>query len=570
VWSEINWNLDQAHKMIGLSSDSRANVVSVPVNYASRSGADDWYWYRPQSAVGLMSFNLGAYDPSRPPEQQQVLANHGTVVHSTGYVERSIIFTHQGVTPRRMMVNLSDTNISVVDIDDLDHPVAQADVEVAPYHSRVYRFGDYVVDEVRQGDTYYGSLGGSSQLRVKLAQHGLDDAPAVATLTIPGVRQIVQFKDKLVVLRVPGSSTGSSQVVASVVDFSDPTHPAVISSVTLPTVYVPYSGYCCVGWGYWPYWYGGSGWAVTDKGLGLLTHEYASYSVTQKLLFLDLTNPAEPRVASKVLATQVYDNRGGYVGRQYNGLSSDGSALWATYREKAGTLRTADGAQFTKYKSYVEKYPDGALVPEGPVNVIGNLVRVWHADGKDHFLTSDSSYELRRNGQSSSWVPQSRLHLLTRTTGRATLDDTNRLGGLQLGEVVGDDEKLFVSLRQSYWYWYAEVDVATGRSPEAPGDSLGIFDLRGGKLDQRFSGALGTYGSQLMGVNGDRLFVNLPGDGVLVVDVANLAAPVGQHFVRTLGWATHLTFAQTLAFVAAGNFGIYEIDLGSPASIASN
>ena len=34
----------------------------------------------------------------------------------------SVLFTHQGATARRMMLNLSDTHLSVVDIEDLNAP----------------------------------------------------------------------------------------------------------------------------------------------------------------------------------------------------------------------------------------------------------------------------------------------------------------------------------------------------------------------------------------------------------------------------------------------------------------
>ena len=45
VGSDITWNLDQAHKMIGMYSDSTANVVTVPVYYWTKSDPnDDWWW----------------------------------------------------------------------------------------------------------------------------------------------------------------------------------------------------------------------------------------------------------------------------------------------------------------------------------------------------------------------------------------------------------------------------------------------------------------------------------------------------------------------------------------------
>jgi len=106
VSSELNWNLDQAHKMIGMHSDGKVNVITVPVYYYTKSGASDWGWYNYQTAVGMMSWDLSKYDPSKSPNDQQVLENHGTIIHPKGEVRRSVIFTHTAPTDRRMVLNL--------------------------------------------------------------------------------------------------------------------------------------------------------------------------------------------------------------------------------------------------------------------------------------------------------------------------------------------------------------------------------------------------------------------------------------------------------------------------------
>ena len=67
VGSEINWNLDQAHKMIGMHSDGTTNVLTVPVSYYKRSQDNSWYWYRWETAVGIMSWDVAAFDPAKQP-----------------------------------------------------------------------------------------------------------------------------------------------------------------------------------------------------------------------------------------------------------------------------------------------------------------------------------------------------------------------------------------------------------------------------------------------------------------------------------------------------------------------
>ncbi|MBI3184806.1 MAG: beta-propeller domain-containing protein [Myxococcales bacterium] len=569
VWSEINWNLDQAHKMIGMHSDARASVISVPVSYYAKSSTTDrWWWYRPESAVGLMSYDLAAYDPSKDHLNQKVLLNHGTVVHPHGHVRRSVVFTHQGATARRMMVNLSDTHVSVVDVDNLDTPVDQSLIEVAPQHKRLYRFGDYLVDEVRIGGEYDWQPG-TSEFRVKRALPGADEAQAVASFSVARVAQVVQVKDLLVLFRSVDSSSGyyGRESEALVFDLSDPTAPVQRGTATLPVPVYPYIWYGCGdGWGWWPYFYGGS-WAVGESGLGILNWSYQYQRSEQSLVYLDLSNPSAPSVSTKLLSTTTWSSSGSVTqGRQYVNLVGDGKALVATFREKVGRITMPDGTAFAKVKYYAVRFSSGIPQPQAPVNLPGRLIRTWEEAGQRHLLTTDERFHLRQQGTSTYWEPEGRLHLLEATArDRAVLLDTMALDGKQVGDMVGDASRLFLTLRPSYWYWYAGDKSSS--AAEEPSDTLVAIDLRGGKLDRRFAGSVGTYYSRLMGVSDDRLFINLPGDGVLAVDVTDLSAPAGQHFARTLGYATHIAFAGGRAFIASGNFGIYEMDLSASPSI---
>lgn len=580
VWSEINWNLDQAHKMIGLSQDARASVVSVPVNYYTRMDpADGWWWYRPESAVGLMSFDLAAYDPAKDHLNQTVLKNHGTIVHDAGHVRRSIVFVHP-VTQRRVMVNLSDTHVALTDIDDLDVPVKQSVIEVAPRHQRLFRFGDYLVDEIGAGDdygSYYGQ--GASEFRVKRAETGADEATPVAVFSAGRVQQVLQHGTNLVVFRqIPANDAKivpwylQNETEALIFDLKNPASPVLASAIRLPTTSMPYVRFGCADWGWWPGWYYGGSWAKTAKGIGMLVWEYAQYTSTQKLLFLDLSDPALPVLSQRTLASQTYDTQTGQTraGRQYVGLVGDEHGLLATFKEKVGSFGTLDGAWFARMKYYAERFDDGTLAPQTPVNVLGRVIRSWDASGQEFFLTTDERFSYVKQNTWGSWVPESRLHLLARSAPtRATLKDTLALDGRQLGDLVGDSEKLFLTLQPNYYSgYYGVAEAADGTTTtDTHSDTLNIIDLRAGTLNRTFSGQVGTYSAQLMGTVGDRLFVNLPGDGVLAVDVSDLGAPFGQHFLRTLGYASHMVFGNDIAFIAAGNFGIYEMNLGAPSTI---
>ena len=64
-----------------------------------------------------------------------------------------------------------------------------------------------------------------------------------------------------------------------------------------------------------------------------------------------------------------------------------------------------------------------------------------------------------------------------------------------------------------------------------------------------------------MGAQPGRLFLQVSGAGVLVVDTSNESAPFGRSFLRTLGWGSHLEFSGSTLFAAAGNFGVFQKSL---------
>jgi hypothetical protein len=96
-------------------------------------------------------------------------------------VTRSIVFTHQGATPRRMMINLSDTHVSIANLVDMENPVQEAEIEIAPYYNQIYRFGEYLVEQVQGKPESWGSPNQNLMtFRVKKAGGSLEEAPVLA------------------------------------------------------------------------------------------------------------------------------------------------------------------------------------------------------------------------------------------------------------------------------------------------------------------------------------------------------------------------------------------------------
>ncbi len=317
VNSELNWNRDQAHKMIGMHSDGKVNVITVPVYYWKKSSSGQGWYHGYESAVGMMSWDLSKYDPAKTHLQQDVLVNYGTVIHPRGKVKRSVVFTHKAATDRRMVLNLSDTHVSLVDIEDLKSPQHQSLLEVASYHNALFRFGNYMVEHIRPTDYYYSSDDDApSEFRVlALGKPGdrLEDAKEVATIVVGGVEKAVPFKDNLILFRrvrhEVKTKYGKSYQYASeaqVYSLADPTKPKKLGSVELPGLVLPYYRYWCGFDGFWGgYWfdygyYGSNSWTVTDSAMVFLNYgyDYTSGSSKRRLLFLDLTSLAKPKVKS--------------------------------------------------------------------------------------------------------------------------------------------------------------------------------------------------------------------------------------------------------------------------------
>jgi len=70
-----------------------------------------------------------------------------------------------------------------------------------------------------------------------------------------------------------------------------------------------------------------------------------------------------------------------------------------------------------------------------------------------------------------------------------------------------------------------------------------------------------------MGTQKGRAFLNLQGDGIVVVDITNPAKPVPVRFQRTLGYATHLESFGDDVYVPSGYFGLEHMSLTEAPSI---
>lgn len=568
TWSNITWNQDQAHKMLGMFQDGDLNVITVPVSYYTQQEANVGWWYQWKTAVGLMTWDLTRYDPAKAPEAQTVVQTYGTFVHPQGEVTRSILFRHP-VSGQRTMINLSDTHLSIANIQDLAAPRLEATVEVAPSVDEVQGFGDYIVERVDNGG--YWSSTGLSEFRVKRAGGNIDEKVPVATFQVGQATATYRYKQSLVVLRYELDPAGvnPANTEAVVFDLSDPTHPRQAARVAVPFDSYRYYGFYCGGdfWG--GYWFGqGQNTIVTDAGLVQLRvgYEYTNATPTYlpHLALLDLRDLNAPKVTEANLPAETL--WGSYS------LVPDPSAptgFYVSHRQMVEQISMGtNGDVFTRFRYYAQRWdatPTG-LRGGAEINLPGPLAQTWvQESGSRMFLTQDWSYRTIAFPDYTQWHSDTRLHLLRQAGSAAVLLDTRTFTDLSLSSFVIDSGRMYVSAQnQYYWYGYPTEMAANPPTWESTSDRLMIFDMSGGKLTSVYDQPTRTYGVQLMGMHKGSLFVSLPGDGVLVTDVSDPTRPQGTKFLRTLGWASHIEFAGNDAYVASGNFGVFNLTLGTP------
>ncbi|HVR63225.1 MAG TPA: beta-propeller domain-containing protein, partial [Polyangia bacterium] len=573
VGSQISWNLDQAHKMIGMYSDATANVVTVPIYYNQKidSTTDSWWWYQWRTAVGIMSWDLTAYDDTKPPAAQTVLQSYGTFVHPNGQVLRSIVFQHEGATPERMMINLSDTHMSVASLADLNKPALQSVVELAPYVTATLRFGDYVVEEI-QSQPYYGWTPNQdrTEFRVKPAGGDVELKDPVATFALGQVVRVFKHGDnQLVAIRYiqqqPPTKLDSQWqppvIEAQVYDMTDPANPRQAGKATLPNDIQLYYGYWCGDW-FWGAW-GFSGVTnnviSTTTALQILGQSWAQVGNssgvwTTRLVTLELADSDAPAVTTKVIETT--PATGEWWASSY-GLSADPVApdgFYLTYRRHVGDDKSGN-FPLAIFKDYAQRWEKttGEWTGGAAINLPGRLTNTYlGANNQRMFVAQDYRWfwvaDTTGNG-SGHGDSALRLSLLREATvagqPAAALLDSKTFDGIYPSSMILQDQKLsLVARHQSYGWYYplaagaggvgvatsgpAKAAALTATTPasavDAMSDRLLIFDLGAATFASLYDQPTGMYNSDLVGEHDGRMLMNLQGDGFLVVDVSNPAA----------------------------------------------
>jgi len=522
----ISNNLDQAHKMIGMHTGDDLNLLTIPVGYSTRSNTQNWWWYEYKTAVGVMSWDLSKYDDTKDEKQQNVLTNIATMIHPKGMVKRTVIFNmKQDKKEQRMLLNLSETYLSLMKLQDLKKPELLSSIEIAPYVQSVHIMGEYVVERITLGNyaQYY------NEFRVKKLEQGknIDDAPIVTSFSVGAIKSVVQWKQFLV-LFAPN--------FAYLYDFTNPAQPRLRRKIPiLGNMHPIYSFYL----GHQAHVYRNSNglrnWLVTDTGLVVVQGYYNANTrrTESKLHIFDFQKPDQP--TQKVVDLPRPNGLSGYY------------------------LMPVDNNQFYVVARLHHRTSSGTSV-SGTGQLWSYRFNRWQAGASTQFNGLPvASY---KEGQFLRVVvhnpTQKNLMLFALDGGgfKATLTATQAFTDWALVEIAFSNKKLYIhKMLHNQSQLYKTNQGLRGQR------FLDIFDLSKSKFQALSSGNTRTPNMNLMGIHNQKLFIQIPREGLLIVDTQQPTQPRGTHFQRTLGWSRNIIFQGNKAMVAAGHFGVYQMDL---------
>jgi len=502
----------------------------------------------PEQGLIMFPFQAWSQEDHRYVGGVQLITYDETSLQLRGLIQDSSWVQRAVPHDESTVLTLSNTNLQVVTITDLDNPSVRSTLELA---RNVQDFdlltGDYTVQLV--GDWYRGDT--------ELIVTTIDDpnGEPISRLHVPSPFGRMFLNGNLVYISSLEDVTNAEGVVTSrvtkvqVVDLTDPFNPELLGSVTLPVE-------VWAGYGYW-YW----GWgdeAVLVGGTTLAFHRFPFYywfdclacagglagagaeqEQEHKIYLVDLADPENPTLASTV----VLDDADWAWG-----LKASGTRLFLSfYRAVLENERW-----MARYFLRIIEVADPANPDVRPgVNIPGMFVDAQ--PGTPIIYTHETWWD---RGLSTT---RSFFHALALDGDRAVLQSSVELEGYLNSIQVKDDAAFATTYR---WEIVVEESVERWRNYS----ELISIDLED-PLALRLAGRAEVPQSYayLQKVDGGRAFLG-SGAGIftyLVDDIDNLEF---EAFHRTQGWTQNIVVRAEKAYVPSGYFGVQVLDLGPSAS----
>jgi hypothetical protein len=540
---------DVALRYLDVSDPTNPRVVgssNFGAGWSWTPAADDFKAFTMDATRGLVVLPFSGWDYTNDAYHdgvQLIEFTHDSLTTSgqaltRGWVERGIFVGNR-------LLSLSDLSLQVVDYSDHAHPAVVSELTLARNVVAAHPMGDTTVELTTD---WWGNEQGTT-LRV-LPTTDPDDnhlTAALAEVDVPGNNGRVFHNGSLAyIVSMVSMNTnncgayyygcGSVAPHVQVVDLTDPHHPVVRGSVTLPFESYGYDDWY---WGWWGWWdgdgvvqVGGDALAFRDAGNGYYGYGGGPGS-TGNLYVVDIHNPDAPTIASTAVppVTNVW----------WGGLHAVGDALYATHYEWVDR----DSVDWT-----VRYFLDRIDVSDrahprvaSRVNIPG--VFIGASDDQREIYTVDYLW----NGDNAV----NTLDVLDYDGSRATLRGRVDVGGW-LGQIFVQNGRAYASA-QTYSGGYYGYDSSA--------ITMHMIDLSDPShpVDRASTPARGW--GWLLAVTGDRALVQTDWSaGVSIYRLTDTGAPVFDSFQRTRGWWGYNAERQeNTVFLSTGYWGVQTVTL---------
>ena len=546
--SEVNWNRDQAHKMIGLYESKDANIVSVSVNYLeelkSKTSKEVKGWQM-RTAIGLMGWDLSKYDETKKETEQKVLYNLATIHHPKGEVKRTIIrdLTSNTGQKQRVVINLSDHHISTVDVQNLQAPKLLAIQPITSDVQRIFHVGGYALIQsvLDPGELSIEKLKERSDTRFlikKLDGSNLNQAPVLNRFQVRSLHNAVVWNKMLLTVSTePGKA--NSPFICKLVDLSALPAMKIVSTFTLP--------YTAKGY-IWKLGLSGQPdkrtWLSTAQGILFGEQKSEQYI----LRFLDLQDPKNPQ-----LMTLKSISVPGTVSAQFQFhlLDKGRVALYTKEVQAVGRFHhTVELWSWMKNKWAPEP---SAGQKETKVSLPGPLLGAQKIGEKAIFVVGRARAQTNNIAGLEIWEQSQPGAFLRRTT---------------------QQQSILFAMSDAYHFAYPKLYISTLTN-------WFVFDVTRGVLSRQQTLQKQKQYYQAYQPMGQWLPVSVAGRGLMFMKNASLGTARNFHYVENVRWDVK-DFARTgnlqrvnrgvgasivvgsTAYIPLGYEGIRQLDLNSP------
>lgn len=537
------------YDVTNLAAMSQLSMARLGLGWSSSQANSDYKAFKVFPQLGLLLVPLSYYLQGQSFNGVQLVDwKNDTItergrVPSTGGVQRAFPVGNR-------LIAVGPMAVLAIDATNRDNPTITRTLNLVHQVSDVFEVQGLQVQLLQ--DPYSG------EVRLEVRNFGdADDSPTLASLKLPYSSTPFVLRDGDL-LHLIGSEAKRGQVVHTA-DLTAPKSPKLRGDLLLTdafqTVFHP-------SWGWYThYWSPYAGLPLRNQIVPatfrqLITLPSGRREWKSELRFLDLRDPDKPRIALKPVPMNDYP----FVNKV-----THGNVLYSTHVEQA-TSPDGGGSLLYHVRAYVDRVD--VTNPDQPkalpsVNIPGYLVDVSD-DGK---LWYTVDYQWDDFGRRRNSINVLRLLPDDKTAQLITVipvaDQINRAalrpGQLseQGGRPAGWNDRTIWLTAHKYPWWGVKSDTISSRQPYTIIRRVDFAQDGTLALEQKSSFA--GYHFDLLDVQQSQMYLstNSP-NGLLVVDLSQMATPTIVSSARTIGFVSRIVVNGAHTYAPLGMYGLQQ------------